>query len=331
VAEQLVRPGSAYAKLTARALVRELVWLAACRHRPGSQRNICLFATRRGGSTFAMEIIGANRGIRSMNQPLETLSRNLTLGQALGIPRFPQGQITSLDERNGEILGRFVTALLSGEVVVNAPTKFWKPDFERVSNRIVLKILDAKAVIDWFDEHFDVDIVYFTRHPLAQSLSCIRNRWNVTTKAYLADPVFCERYLGDAFGRCQDLARSGSELERWVLNWAVENVAPLTLLPSHPDWLHLRYEDTVLEPERELHRLADRLGLVDLDRMQATLRRPSVSSGRSRGDTRDAIKRGDRTAAAEGWRSKVDADDVVRTAGILELVGIDPAAVVDRW
>lgn len=331
MADTLTRPEATYVRAAARGLVREVVWWAACRHRPGPDRDICLFATRRGGSTWAMELVAANRGIRPMNQPLETLSRNLTLAQAFEIPRFPLGQITSLDEGQGDGLQRYLERLFSGEVVVNAPLRFWRAGFERVSDRTVLKITDAKAVIDWFDRTLDVDIVYFTRHPVPQALSCIRNGWNLTTHAYLADPRFCAEYLGAAEGRCHDLAADGSELERWVLNWAVENAAPLALLPRRPHWTHVRYEDTVLRPEDELQRLATRLGLSDVDAMRRRLKRPSESSRRSSASTRADIRRGDATAAANGWRRHVDADDLTRSARILELLGIDPTVVVPEW
>jgi hypothetical protein len=224
-----------------------------------------------------------------------------------------------------------VRRLLDCTLVIHAPTRFWRPGFRVRSDRVLLKITDAKAVMDWFDEHFDVDIVYVTRHPIAQSLSCLRNDWTLTTDAYLADPAFCEANLGDTVGYCRDVARSGSELERWVLNWAVENVAPLRLLPSRPSWMHVRYEDAVVDPVNQLERIASALQLEDLDRMHSTLRRPSGSSAFSVNGTRSAIERGDSEVLVNGWRAKVDTSDVTAAARVLERVGIDPLSIVDRW
>jgi len=331
VADRTTGPDLTYVKAAGRELLRETVWWATTRHRRGDRRDICLFATRRGGSTWCMELIAANRGVRSMNQPLETLSPNLTLSQALELPRFPHGQITSLSGPSAAAMERFVGRLLDGTLVVNAPTKFWRPGFRVRTDRVLLKITDAKAVIGWFDEHFDVDIVVVTRHPVAQALSCIRNAWTLTSDAYLADPAFCEANLGDAAGRCHDVARSGSELERWVLNWALENVAPLRMLPSHPQWLHVRYENAVTDPDRELERMATALQLDDVEAMRTVLRRPSGSSSLSMGGTRNAIGRGDREAMVNGWRAKVDPADLVAAGRVLEGVGIDPLSIVDRW
>ena len=126
MAERAQGPDLTYVKAAARELLRETVWWATTRHRPDGKRNICLFATRRGGSTWCMELIAANRGVRPMNQPLETLSPNLTLSQALELPRFPLGQVTSLSGGRAASMERFVGRLLDGTLVVNAPTKFWR-------------------------------------------------------------------------------------------------------------------------------------------------------------------------------------------------------------
>ena len=217
----MTRHDAKYVGRALRATAREAIW-TACRHEQGDDPNILLFATRRGGSTFAMELIAANRGIRPMNQPLETQSRNLTLAQALELPRFMQGQITSLDERTAARMHDVMDGILSGRIVINAPTKFWQRDFDRTSDRVVLKITDAKPVIDWFDREFDTDIVYLTRHPIPQSLSCIRNSWTLTVDAHLRDPVFVETYLDDAaLAHAHDVMAMGAELDRFVLNWAL--------------------------------------------------------------------------------------------------------------
>lgn len=324
----MTRPDSTYLARSLRATAREAVWLAACRHRQGPKPNICLFATRRGGSTWAMELIAANRGIRPLNQPLATLSRNVTYAQMLEIPRFHEGQITSLPGATADRMTDVVGRILTGRMVVNAPTKFWSREFVATSDRLVLKITDAKPVIDWFDATFDVDIVLLTRHPVPQALSCIRNGWTLTTESHLRDPHFVEANLdAKAEALANDVLAGDDELAKFVVNWALENVAPLRLLPERPAWTHVRYEDCVTRPEQVLERLADRLKLDDQDRMQATLSRPSGSSRRSQADTVAAISSGRAGAAASAWREKVDPDQLAGIEALLEGLGIDLALV----
>jgi hypothetical protein len=325
----VTRPDPEYLKLAVKAAAREALWAATCSHHQGDDRNILLFATRRGGSTFAMELIGANRGIRTLNQPLETQTRNPTAAQMALIPRFQQGQITSVDESTDERLYELMTAIFAGRVVINAPTRVWRRDVDWRSNRLVLKITDAKPVIEWFDDRLDADIVYLTRHPIPQALSCIRNKWTLTVDAHLRDPIFVEANLTDAaLALAHDVMATGTLLQQFVLNWALENVAPMRLLPTHPSWTHVRYEDCVLAPEATLGLLAERLRLGDVARMHDMLRRPSVSSRISTEDTRREISSGRAADVVTRWRQSVDVDEERQSDRILDTFGIDRDVVL---
>lgn len=324
----MTRPDRRYLGLAAKAAAKELLWYVACRHEQGDRPNILLFATRRGGSTFAMELIAANRGIRSLDQPLELVGPSTTAAQTARVPIYRQGQITSLDESSERQLRSLMDDIFAGRVVINAPTRFWRGDASLRSDRLVLKILDAKPVIDWFDANLECRIVYLTRHPIPQSLSCLRNRWSLTSDAYLADHRFVEANLSaDALALAHDTQRGGSDLRRFVVNWALENVAPMRLLGDRPAWIHVRYEDCVTDPGGTLDRLAGHLDLPDVDRMRATVRRPSVSSRISTSDTRSTIESGRATEVVSRWRDEVDVADRQWCDHLLETFGIDPAIV----
>ena len=319
------RPDRVYFEIAARNAVREAIWLATCRHEQGPKRNVLLFASRRGGSTFAMELIGANRGIRTLDQPFSTLSRSITSGQAAAIPRFHQGQLTSVDPVVAARLSEMMERIFSGRLVINAPTKFWRRDVVFRSDRLVLKITDAKPIIGWFDEHVDAQIVYLTRHPVPQALSCIRNGWNLTVDAHLRDQRYTEEYLDEtSLTAAHDVMRSGSLLEQFVLNWLLENAAPLALLRERPHWTHVRYEDCVARPADVLARLSERLDLDDVERMHTVVNRPSVSSHISTDSTRRAIAEGRAIDALERWRNDLDATDLQRCQRLMDQFGYDP-------
>lgn len=325
----MTRPDTKYVALAAKALARELIWLAMCRHEQGSDPNILLFATRRGGSTFAMELIGANRGIRTLNHPFETLSPRLTAAQVAEIPRFHQGQITSLSETEADQLERLVRALFAGRAVINAPNRIWRRDVERVSNRLVLKITDAKPVIAWFDRRFDAQIVYLTRHPIPQAQSCLRNEWTLTVDAHLRDPRFVDENLdARSLAFAHDTMRGGTPLQRFVVNWALENVAPMRQLPGRPEWIHVRYEDCVVDPQATLEILAERLRLTDLERMHEVVRRPSLSARMSTESTKTRIASGDAADIVRSWRRSIEPSDERWCNRALETFGIDPGVVL---
>jgi hypothetical protein len=319
-----VRPSSDHLKREAKALLKEAIWFATTNHVPGSKRDIALFCTRRGGSTFVMEAIAANRGVKFLDQPLEITTESMTTSQARAIPKFEQGELVHLDSDEEKALRTYVESVLDGSIPVNAPWRFWRRDFEWRTDRLVLKIVGAKALIDWFANSFDVDVVYVTRHPVPQALSCIRNGWTLTAKPYLRNEWFVSTHLDDAtVAHCWDVLRTGSPLDQFVLNWALENLVPLRLLEDRPAWTYLSYEATVLEPTALLPRLAAALDLDDVDRMVAATGRPSRSSALSDASTRSSIAAGDQDALLRAWRGKVT-DDEERTAmAILDRLGID--------
>ena len=326
----MTRPDRRYLGLATKAAAKELLWFATCRHQQGERPNILLFATRRGGSTFAMELIAANRGVRSLDQPLELLGPSTTAAQVARVPLYRQGQLTSLDEASEPQLQTLMDDIFAGRVVINAPTRLWRAGALMRSDRLVLKILDAKPIIGWFDDHLDCQIVYLTRHPIPQAMSCLRNRWSLTTRAYLDDERFVEANLSAAaLASAHDALRNGSDLRRFVVNWALENVAPMRLLGGRPDWVHVRYEDCVTDPAGTLDRLATRLDLPDVDRMRAIVTRPSVSSRISTSDTRSTIESGRASEVVSRWRSEVDDADRRWCDDLMETFGIDPAAVTN--
>ena len=323
------RPDRRYVGLAAKSFAQELLWYLACDHQQGPEPNILLFATRRGGSTFLMELIGANRGIRSLDQPFEMSGTFPTAAQVADLPLFEDGQLTSLDERSARRLQSLTERIFAGKVVINAPSRVWRRDVERRSNRLVLKILDAKPLIGWFSETLPCDIVYLTRHPIPQSVSCLRNDWTLTVGAYLRDERFIEANVSDrALALAHDVMRSGTTLQQFVLNWTLENVAPMRLLPEHPGWLHVRYEDCVTDPTVMVETVAARLRLTDLERMRATVNRPSVSSGMSTDDTRRLIEAGQAAEVVTRWRRSIDDDTEAWCNRLLETFGIDPQVIL---
>lgn len=325
----MTRPDIRYTRLAAKSFAKELLWYLTCDHEQGAEPNILLFATRRGGSTFLMELIGANRGVRSLDQPFEMSSSFPTAAQVADMPLFEDGQLTSLDDRSARRLQSLTERIFAGGAVINAPTRVWRRDVERHSNRLVLKITDAKPLIGWFSETVPCDIVYLTRHPIPQSISCLRNGWTLTVGAYLRDDRFIEAYVSDrALALAHDVMRSGTELQQFILNWTVENVAPLQLLGHHPDWLHVRYEDCVVDPERMVETVASRLRLTDLPSMHATVTRPSVSSQMSTEQTRRLIEQGQAADAVTRWRNEVDDDTEAWCDHLLEAFGVDPQMIV---
>ncbi len=270
-----------------------------------------------------MQMIGANRGVMFSDQPLGLYS--ISSANINRLPVFAYSQIACPDEDETAILRNYFQRLINGRIRANAPWKFWSRDFHFFNDRICLKITDAKAMIDWIDQQFDVNTVVLTRHPIAQALSVADKRWLTSGKGLLKNSAFVEQWLTEELeAKCWDLYRSGTELEGRIVDWALENFVPLRLLPDRPQWLFVSYEDLIAHTPAVIDYLAGGLQLEDRRAMAAQVARPSRSVKGTSGSKREqAIQERNQERLVDWWRIKISEDDLRCCFRILEQFGID--------
>jgi hypothetical protein len=302
-------------------LIKECVW-ACVRFQP-KKKPICLYASRRSGSTLLMQIISANRGVMFSDQPFGMYS--VSSANINRLPVFAYSQIACPDEDESAILRRYFQRLIDGRIRANTPWKFWSRDFHFFNDRICLKITDAKAMIDWFDQQFDVNTVVLTRHPIAQALSVARNHWLTTGKGLLKNSHFCEQWLTDDLeSMCWNLYRHGTELEGRIIDWVLENLVPLRLLRDRPDWLYVSYEDLIVHTPAVIDCLAEKLQLVDRRAMTRQAVQPSRSvKGASSRERQQLISQRNQDRLVDWWRANISADELSACFRILDRFGID--------
>ena len=292
------------------------------RFRP-AKKPICLYASRRSGSTLLMQIISANGGVMFSDQPFGMYS--ISSANINHLPVFAYSQIACPDEYEAAILRNYFEGLVSGRIRANTPWKFWSRDFHFFNDRICLKITDAKAIIDWIDQKFDVNTVVLTRHPIAQVLSVANNQWLTTGKGLLKNADFVEQWLTDELETmCWDLYRRGTELEGRIVDWALENLVPLALLRDRPDWLFVSYEDLVVHTPAVIDQLAEELQLDDRRAMTRQAVRPSRSvRGASSLEKQQLISQRNQDRLVDWWRAKITDDELLACFRILDRFGID--------
>jgi hypothetical protein len=302
-------------------MIKELVW-AFVRFRP-KKKPICLYASRRSGSTLLMQIISSNSGVMFSDQPFGMYS--ISSANINRLPVFAYSQIACPDEDEAAILHNYLQRLINGQIRANTPWKFWSRDFHFFNDRICLKITDAKAMIDWIDQQFDVNTVVLTRHPIAQVLSVANNHWLTTGKGLLKNADFVEQWLTDELeAMCWDLYRCGTELEGRIVDWALENLVPLALLGERPDWLFVSYEDLIVHTPAVIDHLAGELQLDDRRAMTRQAVRPSRSvRGASSRERQQLISQRNQDRLVDWWRAKISADELAACFRILDRFGID--------
>ncbi len=302
-------------------MAKELLWRCV-RFRP-AKKPICLYASRRTGSTLLMQAISVNRGVMFSDQPFGLY--NASSANINRLPVFPYSQIASPDADEAGILHSYIDGLLSGEIRSNCPWKFWSRDFHFFNDRVCLKITDAKAMVDWIDQHYDVHTVVLTRHPIAQAISVSNNQWLTSGKGFLKNARFVEQWLtDDQEALSWDLHRHGTDVERRVVDWVLENLVPLVLLRDRPNWLYISYEDLMVHTAAVVDYLSEKLQLADRQAMTTRIAQPSRSVLPSSGaKSRQMINQRDQDRLVDGWQAKISDDERRACFRILDQFGID--------
>ena len=306
-----------------RQVIKELIWSMSNIHQPASIRpNIAIIASRRSGSTILMEAIAANPGVKFCDQPLSIYS--VPCKAIHRIPVFDYGQIVELDGDEAAMVEEYLNDIVQGKLNINTQWRFWKKTHSFQSSRVVLKITDAVGIIDWLEDKLRLAIIILIRHPIAQALSVSYNKWGHIGKALLRKPSFINGFLTvDQASLCKRIYETGSALEQYVLDWALENMKLFHLLQRRTQWIWLSYEDLITHTDEAIHILAEKLDLPSPEKMMQVLKRPSLSTkGLSARDRIGLIQSGDRKALTESWKEKVSESQKEQCFGLLEALGL---------
>ena len=305
------------------ALSKEIIWNAFNRHSSGARKDIWLAGSRRSGTTLAMQILGANRGLKTLNQPLGLYSAPFWLTRH--VPVMESSRYILLDDEEAEQIQRYVTAIREGRMHINEPWDFWRGTFSFRSNRLVFKEVAGLAITPWAEDALGCSVIYLVRHPLAQARSVLRNGWAPTAKAFLRNTNLISKYMDSALhAKAWDAYNSGTPLERHVLSWVLENLIPLRELEKRPSWYFITYESCVLHREEVISEWSRIFDLPDIDRMNKTAAQASRSVRTlSEQSTKRSIRQGRRDALVSGWRGNIPEDVERKAMSILDMFEID--------
>jgi hypothetical protein len=265
-----------------------------------------------------MEVISSEKGIKVIGEPLHL--PKLAKGKS-PIPTSWEFLLPN-SERKSLLKGYFDNLIQNktgvGNVSPRSNLHKWK------TNRIVFKILRCKDLMNWFEQEFKGQIVYLLRHPIPTSLS--RKRYSIL-HLYLQNDTYCKRYLNDSLQKfCATLIENGSEFQKKILDWCLQNLAPIKYL-DRSNWLILYYEDMVMNRSVTLDTLIQRLQLTGKSQRLKQYSRASVSTTQSDLDTQKFLAKNeplsDRTYLISKWRSKITEEDEAQAIDILNKFGIN--------
>jgi len=284
-------------------------------HLQGNKPNTFVFSTPRSGSTWLMEILTSQPGVKYINEPFNLRDDK--------IKRLLRGSNWSdlYNPGSEEIIEKYLNILLSSKFKGSFKNQSpFTPGYNFYTNRIVLKILHCgEDKIDWFKNTFQGQVVYLVRHPIPTSLS---RKQLPRLKAFISSD-YSKNFQNNQLALAKSILKKGNKLEMNILDWCFQNAIPLKNLNS--DWLLITYEQLVLEPEKTLSFLLEKLKLKYTKAIQKSMSKASGSSVQSDEETQKALQdhKNNKFFLVEKWKDKILPEEENRIMNIVKAFGID--------
>jgi hypothetical protein len=256
-------------------------------------------------------------GMKFLNVPLERLYLDY-----LHVLKKSRTVYASLTPEEGRKLKKYLTE--DRPIRHCGPLNIFDRYFNFFTYRRVLKVHKATPLIEWLSNEFDFDIIYLIRHPIPQSISAKRHGFSNKIDAFLSDNIFVEKHLtSKQQGFLKKILKSGTDHEKYVAGWCLENLVCLKIPKDLRRWLTISYEELVTKPLKCFTFLSEQLQLEDIESMMNRIKTPSRGSFTSLKEKHKRIRTGDVDYLITGWFNEVHEAEAARAMNILELFGIN--------
>lgn len=285
-------------------------------HRPGSRPDIFLFATPRSGSTFLMEILSAQAGMKIVNEPLQIGQPHIAA--SLGWSSWEEAGRAA--DRKAVFQAHFSRIRSNDLPPVNRPP--YRRGGRFITDRITFKILHGgEDLAPWFEETFGGLILALTRHPIPTAYSHVSYP---RLPYYLEQPGLAETFTDDERAVIAAAIDSTDHLRMGVADWCAQNKF-FTPTYWRPTWTRVSYEALTLAPRETVESLYGPLRLNPVENIEALAKRPSRSTRFSSSETRSHFSNSEEADPAflvERWVAKTGADDIAFTQEALDAFGV---------
>lgn len=297
----------------------------ANRHRPSGAPNIGMFSSRRSGTTLVSEVFSRSRGIKTIDQPLSQYTASA--GHSRFLPPFAGSYPYNLSDEDRERLRELFVGWHEGRLHYSEPWRVYAPTYRWRTNRLFFKFTEGQAVISELASFVPMVTFAFFRHPIPHAMSCQRLGWSARSGNFLQQDALLESHFDPVqIAFIKQVDRSGEEFERILVNWFVENAPLYRSVAEDPSRIPaFTYEDLVLEPEREITRIARHCGVPVNSAMMVPIGQASRSSRArvSGSEVSMLIKGGDRTRLVGSWQSRIRPTDLESAKRIFDVLGCE--------
>jgi len=211
-------------------ILRLLLFKVFVRHKQNG-RNILLFCSRRGGSTWVMNSMSNSPGLRYVGKPLIMLQFTTLYFK---LHSYIRSQLStqcdlnyvpfvSLPDKYHLIFDHYISKIFNAEVNIYPSINFFGHYFQRSTSRVVFQITNGISLYDYFkDDPRYISIVLF-RNPITTSLSIISRGWKPEYACYLSNSDFMHKYFtSDQRKLAHEYSQDNNSLFLHVLDWCLK-------------------------------------------------------------------------------------------------------------
>ena len=282
-----------------------MLWLAYLKgrlsniHFAGNRPDIFIISTARSGSTFLMELLYAQKGIKIFDEPLNV--NYPVVRRELNCKTWKEATLISDREK---VYGPYFERLRKNKIPeLNIP--IYRKFNRFITNRNVFKVLHgAEDMVRWLQNEFHADILILMRHPIPTALS---HKQFQRLPYLLNHSDYRTLFTAKQIEYAEHLIRNGSHFEKGILNWCLQNY-PILVNQLDPSWAIVNYEDLAIYPKETFDYIKEKLHLdklVDIDRI---VNKPSGSTVQSEGETKrffeKITQKTDKIFLVNKWRKK---------------------------
>lgn len=266
------------------------------------QNSIFLAGTGRSGTTWLSDIINYKNEYRYIFEPFYNSKLNIC-------NNFTYKQYLRPDNRDKKYIIP-AQLILTGKI-----RNYWTDSHNRkiIANKRLIKDIRANFLLKWLFENFPgIKIILALRHPCAVANSRIKLKWDTLFEKFLFDEELAEDFLSPFVN---DIKKAGSDFEKQIFLWCVENYVPLKQFKK--DDIHLAfYENFCINPRHEVERLFSFLNIRYDDEVFVKLKIPSSTSREE-----SAINK--RLSLVDNWRKHITREQIQIALDILKLFELD--------
>lgn len=285
-------------------------------HRAGSKPDVFIFTAARSGSTFLMELLQSQDGIKVCSEPLNI--RVAHIKKQLEVNSW--GDLLPGPQRQERVLEYFQG------IAENKITFFNQHPFKRgyrfFTSRIVYKVLHSgHDMITEIRKKFDAKIIYLLRHPIAVTLS--REEYP-RLYFFLLNNEYRKFFSAEQIALAEKIITNDDPFEHGILDWCFQNYPALNA-PDRINWLTVTYEEIITNPEAVSQVLTQFLDLDHPERIANIIRRPSLTVSKSDAETKKFFdeKQSDHKWLIRKWRKRISEQQLYNAFEILHTFNIE--------